>query len=118
MSSSSTPWVMALLGSGTTTHDNEASLWNLDTGKCEHVFRVVPAVASDRAALHIPTLESIPLSIDPSWCPGVRIQGSSTSAARDFDPTKNEWIASVINCNTAFHIQRCARFSLFSLLYI
>ena len=89
MSSSSTPWVMALLGSGTTTHDNEASLWNLDTGKCEHVFRVVPAVASDRAALHIPTLESIPLSIDPSWCPGVRIQGSSTSAARDFDPTKN-----------------------------
>jgi len=92
----SAPFVVALLGgessdsSGSRSQcgsaTNEASLWNLDTGRCAHVFRVCKPVTSDKEALQVPTLESIPLSVDPSWTPGIRVQGASASASRrDYD---------------------------------
>ena len=68
------------------SHANEASLLNLDDGTCEHVFRVLPQIVSDRTAHATPTLESIPLRIDPCWSK-TRSQGVSTSAARDFTPS-------------------------------
>ena len=68
------------------SHANEASLLNLDDGMCEHVFRVLPQIVSDRTAHATPTLESIPLRIDPCWSK-TRSQGVSTSAARDFTPS-------------------------------
>jgi hypothetical protein len=80
----SAPWCIVLTGSqkGISRNSNEASVWNLDSGSCEHVFRVLPTVVSDYDALSVPTLESIPLKIDPTWSLP-RIQGASMSVARD-----------------------------------
>ena len=61
MGSSRDPLVLASAG----TRTNEIALWNLDSGVCEHVFRVLPQVVSDYDALICPSLESIPLAVDP-----------------------------------------------------
>ena len=55
------PLVLAHVGH----KSNDIAMWNLDTGVCEHVFRVLPNVVSEHDAFVCPSLESIPLAVDP-----------------------------------------------------